>query len=672
MIPRIIHQTWEGRTHYLGDHYSMLSDTWKEHHPDWKYEFWDGTRMDDFVYNYFPEMIDLYFGYQYNIQRWHVIRYLILYQMGGMYVDFDYECLECFDNYIKDESKCYFAIEPEQHFQSFGRGKYINNALMISPPGHPFFKYIISHLYSSSISYRGDKYLEVLNTTGSLMLTKLYREYTDTRALAILPSERVSPFSRDEIQDYIHGKANEKLLNRKLKKAYAIHYFLNSWISKYDNSFFFRSGLSYTPISYLYQVFKQYPLICIDTNSCLQDSLFFAVQSYSTDGNKFAAKALEKGCRYAVVDNPKVIINNRYILVDNVLQALQQLADYHHQILKTPVIGVTGTCGKTTTVELTAAVLSTKYNIVSTPASENASLGVSLTLLRLKPEHEIAIIEMGACCSGMIRELARIARPNYGIITNVGLAHLEGFGSFEGVINSKGELYDYLRRTCGVVFIHKENIHLQSIAEGLVKISYGESEDALITGRVVSSEPYLCLDWKNAETWHTISTHMVGDYNLYNVLAAITVGIYFNVPSTEINRAISNYVPTNHRSQLKMTLRNKLIIDSFNANPTSMQAALTSFSKLAENPKAVILGDMLGLGSESLKLHFEIIENLNRYNFEKVLLCGNQFISTNSSYQCFDDVNALREYLSENPFQGYNVLIKGSNKMHLSMIINLL
>ncbi|MDR2036441.1 MAG: UDP-N-acetylmuramoyl-tripeptide--D-alanyl-D-alanine ligase [Bacteroidales bacterium] len=430
--------------------------------------------------------------------------------------------------------------------------------------------------------------------------------------------------------------------------------------------------MTHTTVSDLYRLFIQYPYICINSRMCTPDSLYFATQSYSKNGNKFAEEALKAGCRYAIVDDPTVITDNRYILVDNVLQTLQQLANHHHQILKTPVIAITGTCGKTTTTELTAAVLSTKYNLVFTPDSENASLGVSLTLLRLKPEHEMAVIEMGACCSGMIREAARVARPNYGIITNVGLAHLDRFGSFEGVIRSKGELYDYLRQSGGKVFIHKENMYLQTIAGGLEQISYGESKDAFISGQVVSSDPCLCFDWENAGVRHTVSTHIAGDYNLWNALAAISIGVYFDVPSTEINRAISDYVPTNHRSQWKKTLRNELIIDCFNANPTSMQAALANFSTLGAKPKAVILGDMLGLGAESLKLHAEIIEKLNEYGFEKVLLCGDQFSATDSVYPCFPDVEALGRYLSENPFQGYKVLIKGSNKIHLGMVINLL
>jgi UDP-N-acetylmuramoyl-tripeptide--D-alanyl-D-alanine ligase len=392
----------------------------------------------------------------------------------------------------------------------------------------------------------------------------------------------------------------------------------------------------------------------------------------SFDGNLFAAKALEAGCSYAVVDDPTVQTDDRYILVDNVLQTLQQLATHHRQTLQTPVIAITGTNGKTTTKELIAAVLSTQYNLIYTTGNLNNHIGVPLTLLRLTPEHEMAVIEMGANHPGEIRELSLIARPDYGVITNVGLAHLEGFGSLEGVIRTKGELYDYLRQTNGKVFIHKENAYLQSIAGGLEPISYGESDDALTSGRVVGSHPFLCFEWKNAGIRHIVATHLVGDYNLWNALAAITVGLYFDVPVPQINCAISEYTPTNNRSQLKKTPSNELIIDAYNANPSSMEAALANFATLQVTPKALILGDMLELGADSLKLHTELVEQINRYGFDKVLLCGHQFTATGTTHQCFPNIQALSHYLSSHPLQGYHVLIKGSHGIHLETIIELL
>lgn len=484
-----------------------------------------------------------------------------------------------------------------------------------------------------------------------------------------MPAEQVSPFLRGEVQDYIQGKADEELMEEKLRKAIAIHYFRGTWFIKDPTCSEAKLGVTHMPVDTLYQLFLQYSSICINSRKATPNSLFFAIQGFSKNGNKFAKEALDRGSRYAIVDDPTVITDNRYILVDNVLEMLHHLAARHHQILKTPVIGITGTCGKTTTKELIVAVLSNKYNLVATPGSENGTLSASLALLSLKEEHAMAVIEMRACSVGMIRELARVAQPNYGIITNVGLAHLDRFGSFEGVLRGKGELYDYLRESGGKIFIHKENIYLQSMSKGLEQISYGESKDAFVFGQVVSSDPCLCFHWENAGEQYTVSTHMAGDYNLWNALAAITVGISFNVSPLQINQAISNYIPNNYRSQCKKTARNELIIDTFNANPTSMQAALASFSTLTSKPKAVILGDMLGLGSESIKLYTEIIEKLNEYSFEKVFLCGHHFLTIASAYSCFSDVEALCRHLSINPFDGYNILIKGSNKIYLDTVI---
>lgn len=672
MIPKIIHQIWEGCTERLDDDYKMLGDTWKEHHPTWKYEFWDRNRMEDFVYNYYPEMIDIYFGYPYSAQRWNVIRYLILYQMGGLYANFDYECLESVEKYITDESKCYFAMEPEQHCRSFDKRILFNNALMVSPPHHPFFNNMITYLQTNSIAYKEGKYPDVLNSTGKLMLTNLYENYSDKSNIDFFSAEQVSPFSKDEIQDYIRGKADEELLEKKLQKAIAIHYFWGSWV--YERDVYTPSGhrLTSMHIADLYEIFKQYPVVCILPQDCSQDCLFFVIRSLTYDIEKTAKEAFEVGCRYVIVDDPTVITNDRYILVDDVHQALQQLADHHHQILKTPVIGITGTCGKTTTTELLSVVLSSKYKLVYTQENDNSSLGVITTLLRLTPEHEMAVIEMGAGGPGGIRILAQIARPNYGIITNVGLAHLDGFGSLEGVIRTKGELYDYLCQTNGIIFIHKENPHLESIAEGLEQITYGENKDAFVSGQVVNSDPFLCFEWENKGAQYTVSTNLAGDYNLLNALAAITVGLYFDVPESEINRAIREYVPTNHRSQWKKTTYNELLIDCFNANPHSMQAALANFAKLAATPKAVILGDMHELGVNSMKLYAEIIEKLNESGFEMVLLCGDKFTAINSNYQCFPNIEALSRYLSENPLQGYHIMLKSGIKIPMSIIIDLL
>jgi UDP-N-acetylmuramoyl-tripeptide--D-alanyl-D-alanine ligase len=425
-------------------------------------------------------------------------------------------------------------------------------------------------------------------------------------------------------------------------------------------------------ITELYPIYQKYSTVCTDSRQCSSGSLFFALKGDSFDGNLFAEKALQAGCRYAIVDDPAVVKDNRYLLVDNVLQTLQQLAAYHRQQLKTPVIGITGTNGKTTTKELLAAVLSTKYNLLYTSGNLNNHIGVPLTLLRLTPEHEMAVIEMGANHPGEIRTLTEIAQPDYGIITNVGYAHLEGFGSFEGVVRTKGELYDYLRQTNGKIFIDKGNASLQSIAAGLEHITYGESDDAFVSGRVASLHPFLSFEWENTGVCHSVSTHLAGGYNLMNMLAAIAVGVYFDVPAASINRAVSEYIPTNNRSQWKKTLHNNLLIDAYNANPSSMQAALENFSSLSARPKAVILGDMLELGAESRNLHISLLDKIAQYGFDQVLLCGTQFAATESAYPCFPDIEALSRYLSINPLQDYHILIKGSHGIHLENIIDLL
>ena len=335
----------------------------------------------------------------------------------------------------------------------------------------------------------------------------------------------------------------------------------------------------------LYDLFIHNPQITTDSRNCPKGSIFFALKGDKFDGNQYAGKALASGCVYAVIDNPDYYIGERTILVDNVLKTLQQLAHHHRKVLGLPIIGITGTNGKTTTKELLAAVLSTKFNLLYTEGNFNNHIGVPLTLLRLTHDHEMAVIEMGASHPGDIKELVDIVHPNYGIITNVGRAHLEGFGSFEGVIRTKGELYDYIRRSKGKIFIKKENEYLQSIAKGIEQITYGNGDDAFASGQVVSCDPFLVFNWKQQGKLHTVETHMIGSYNLDNVLAAVAVGRFFKIPAERISRAIAAYEPTNNRSQFKKTENNELIIDAYNANPSSMKVALDNFITMPVQPK---------------------------------------------------------------------------------------
>ena len=437
-------------------------------------------------------------------------------------------------------------------------------------------------------------------------------------------------------------------------------------------------------ISELYSLFLKHPAVTTDSRNCPPDSLFFALKGESFDGNAYAKDALRAGCAYAVVDDAAVVTDNRMILVDNVLYALQQLARTHRKTLGIPVIGITGTNGKTTTKELTAAVLSQKYNTLYTLGNLNNHIGVPLTLLRLTGEHEIAVIEMGANHPGEIGELSAIACPDYGLITNVGYAHLEGFGSLEGVIKTKGALYDFLRETNGTVFIHRDNEYLTGIAGALNQITYGtmklpcedhpfEEKTLFVGGATTGIHPCLSFRWQHGQNEvYTVQTKLVGDYNLWNALAAVAIGVNFNVPHEKINEALANYEPTNNRSQLKKTERNELIIDAYNANPSSMHAALHNFAAMTGSPKAVILGDMRELGEKSAELHAMVIQQIEVCDFDRVLLCGEQFANAGQQYACFPTVEKLNEYLETNPLQGYHILIKGSRGIRLEKTIDLL
>lgn len=427
-------------------------------------------------------------------------------------------------------------------------------------------------------------------------------------------------------------------------------------------------------IAELYDIFRQCDGgVTTDSRHCPARSIFVALKGETFDGNRFAAKALEAGCIYAVVDDPSVIPANdsRYLLTDNSLQTLQALARYHRRTLGTRVLGITGTNGKTTTKELVAAVLKQRYKLLYTEGNLNNHIGVPLTLLRLKPEHEMAVIEMGASHPGDIKELVEIAEPDMGLITNVGKAHLEGFGSFEGVMHTKGELYDFLRtRPQAFVFLHADNMYLRKMSEGLPQLTYGSRNTDYVCGRLISCSPFLSFQWrrKGESESHTVQTHLIGSYNLSNVLASVAVGNYFEVDSTLIDKALSEYIPRNNRSQLKETANNTLIIDAYNANPTSMMAALDNFYQMEALHKVVILGDMLELGKESLDEHRKIVAYLQKCDFEQTILVGNQFSAIHSGYLTYPDTPTLIEYLKTHRLLGKTILIKGSNGIHLNTV----
>lgn len=429
----------------------------------------------------------------------------------------------------------------------------------------------------------------------------------------------------------------------------------------------------------LYHLFLQHPTITTDSRNCPKGSIFFALRGDNFNGNTFAKKALEAGSAYAVIDDKDYMddTDGRMILVGNALQTLQKLANYHRKQLGTRIIGITGTNGKTTTKELMATVLSQAHKILYTEGNLNNAIGVPLTLLRLNPEHDLAVIEMGASHPGDIKELTEIAEPDFGIITNVGMAHLQGFGSFDGVLSTKCELFNYLSsKPESIVFVNNDNPYLTNAAQNLHQIRYGipNEEAALnVSGEVIESSPFLHFRWRMGKSvWNEVQTHLIGKYNIDNMLAAITVGLYFGIPPTQINKALSTYIPQNSRSQLKETLRNKLIVDAYNANPTSMMAALKNFHDMPVSPKMVILGDMKELGEYSLEEHKKIVKWLEDNDFQHVWLVGETFTSANTRFKTFTRVEQINEILSVNPPCGFYILIKGSNSMQLIRTIDFL
>lgn len=421
-------------------------------------------------------------------------------------------------------------------------------------------------------------------------------------------------------------------------------------------------------ISELYKRFLECGCVTTDTRNCPEGSMFFALKGASFNGNTFASKAIESGCRYAVVDEAEYAndADGRIIQVDDCLKALQDMAALHRRTLGTRMIGITGTNGKTTTKELIAAVLKEKFNVLYTQGNLNNHIGVPLTLLKLTREHEMAVVEMGANHPGEIKFLVNIAQPDYGIITNVGKAHLEGFGSLEGVIRTKGELYDYIRSKKGTIFIQNENKYLNDIAGGIDCIRYGSGEGLNVSGSITSCSPFLSFAWTAGDSKHEVSTHLIGSYNLDNALAAVTIGRYFGVDDKSICHALSSYIPQNNRSQLVDTGRNKLVVDAYNANPTSMQAALENFRLIEAPHKMAIIGDMKELGESSHEEHQKIADMLSGCGFEKVILVGPEFGRTSHSFIRMNDAEEVRNYISHCKPEGYMILIKGSNSMKLA------
>ena len=427
-------------------------------------------------------------------------------------------------------------------------------------------------------------------------------------------------------------------------------------------------------IEEIYKNFQLNPKISTDSRKIIPNSLFFALKGENFNGNTFAEKAISDGAAYVIIDEAKYKINEQYILVDNVLKTLQDLAIFHRNTLNIPIIGITGTNGKTTTKELINVVLSEKYKILATIGNLNNHIGVPLTILSITKEHEIAIIEMGANHIGEIAELCEIAKPDFGIITNIGKAHLEGFGGIEGVIKTKSDLYKAIKKRKGKVFVNINNELLMNLSADIDNITYGNSQDAYCNGKLLAANPFVKVQYSCEEFYDEIQTQLVGNYNFENILAAITIGLYFNVEKASIKTAIEAYQPSNSRSQVVKTAKNTIILDAYNANPTSLEAAIRNFSEIQAENKVLIIGDMLELGKYSKSEHSRIIKIIEEEKFEKVLLVGTEFSEacTDHHWNCFNDSEMAKQWLIDNPITNAYVLVKGSRGIKLEKVLDTL
>ena len=466
-------------------------------------------------------------------------------------------------------------------------------------------------------------------------------------------------------------------------------------------------------IKELYKLYQEHPCITTDSRDCPEGSIFLALKGETFNGNQFALKALEQGCSYAIVDEAVAPPSSPALIrVSDCLQTFKDLAREHRRQFHIPVIAITGTNGKTTTKELIAAVLQKKYNVLYTQGNFNNDVGVPKTLFRLTAEHDIAVIEMGASHPGDIKTLAETAEPTCGLITNVGRAHLQGFGSFKNVVKTKGELYDYLgRRGESLVFLNVDNERLCDILPDNVWVApYSTNIDNVegcTVGEVVSCAPFLKFRWRESDTnleergtrneergdcpsceeqsglqgdcprdsepvWYEVQTQLIGSYNIDNMMAAIAVGLNFGVDPADINAALEGYKPSNNRSQLTVTAKNRLVVDAYNANPSSMRAALDNFRQMDVTPKMVILGEMRELGNSSHKEHQKLVAQLAESRLDEVWLVGDEYTDLPAAFRHFHDVDEVKAAIAQEQPSGYHILIKGSNSTRLYQLPELL
>lgn len=427
----------------------------------------------------------------------------------------------------------------------------------------------------------------------------------------------------------------------------------------------------------LYQRFSKHPIICTDTRNIVKDCLFFALKGDNFDANTFADQALKAGAAFAIIDNSIYNTTDRHILVADVLTTLQDLAKHHRTQLNIPVIGLTGSNGKTTTKELIKAVLSERYNTFATYGNLNNHIGVPLSILSITTQTEIAVIEMGANHQKEIELLCTIAQPTHGLISNVGMAHLDGFGGFEGVKKGKAELYAWIRANDGTAFVYADNKDLMEMSQaaGLEKvIYYGASEANYVSGNLKSSDPLIELQWESKQQEYTASANLTGTYNFENILAAICIGLFFEVPPQQINDGLEGYHPKNNRSQLTKTDNNNVICDFYNANPSSMSAALENLNHLTAANKVIIIGDMFELGPESAAQHELIANQATALQANTTIFIGKYFYQMKGKVEglYFESPKEALEYLTENPIKDSLILLKGSRGMALEQLLPLL
>jgi UDP-N-acetylmuramoyl-tripeptide--D-alanyl-D-alanine ligase len=422
-------------------------------------------------------------------------------------------------------------------------------------------------------------------------------------------------------------------------------------------------------IEQLYQLFLKHHHVQTDTRKLEAGQIFFALKGENFNGNQFAAQALERGAAAVVVDEETGLTDSRIIQTEDVLTTLQQLAKHHRQQFTIPFLAITGSNGKTTTKELIHAVLSTHFKTYTTEGNLNNHIGIPLTLLKIKPDAEMAVVEMGANHQREIAGYCSYTLPTHGLINNVGKAHLEGFGGIEGVKKGKGELYDYIRESGGTIFINTDLDYLYEMSQGIpYRFTYGTSE-ADVTGQLVESEPFLKVKINGKPGIGTISTQLVGDYNCANVLAAVAVGVYFGVPDEKIQQAIEQYIPSNSRSQLINWKGNQVILDAYNANPSSMKVAIENFARLQAGKKILMLGAMAELGEESLAEHQALVDLIKQFSWEHVVLVGGDFLKLTHPFLSFKDAKEAAEWLKNQQLEHAHLLVKGSRSMKMEQVL---